>query len=190
MSTIRVAKRDRYTSVARPTLNDHRLSFRARGVLVWLLDKPDNWKSNAQAIANAGCEGRDAVRAALSELEQFGYLVREKHRDEAGQFYTEVTVYERPNQSALSESVQGGIPVAGLTWENDAKPQVTPETGNQASENQASEIQAPNKELTPTTENPPYPQTEAFTGPTPAGLAALREIKQRLKGGQPVEDVA
>lgn len=97
MTTIRVSKRPRYTAVDRRTLNDMRLSFRARGVLVWLLDKPDDWKTTAELVTTQGTEGREAVRTALRELETFGYLVRRKwRRVDNGQWTVEWTVYEQP----------------------------------------------------------------------------------------------
>ena len=75
-TSIRVARRDRYTSVSRSTINDENLSFRARGILIWLLDKPDDWRVDSEQIAAAAKEGRDAVRTALNELVAAGYIVR------------------------------------------------------------------------------------------------------------------
>jgi hypothetical protein len=119
VTTIRVATRKRFTQIERETANDTRLSFRARGVLLWLLDKPDDWRTSSDAIARHGKEGRDAVRAALTELEDAGYLLREKIRGEHGQWVTVVTVYE-----------------------SSTKPQVIPETCFQASVDQSSARQA------------------------------------------------
>jgi hypothetical protein len=97
VTTIRVARRRKFTSVDRAAVNDSRLSFRARGVLVWLLDKPDDWTTNADKITAAGKEGRDATRAALHELEGCGYLTRRRWRDDSdGKYHSEWTVRERP----------------------------------------------------------------------------------------------
>ncbi len=96
MTTVRVSKRKRYAAIAREAVNDVALSFRARGVLVWLLDKPDDWQTDAKRIAEQGKEGRDAIRAALNELAFFGYLRREKYRDRAGRWATDWTVFECP----------------------------------------------------------------------------------------------
>lgn len=99
VTTIRVGKRHRYTSIDRDTLNDGRLSFRARGALAWLLDKPDDWRTNADSMASAGREGREAIRSVLKELETAGYLERNKWRDpETGQWRSEWIVRERPER--------------------------------------------------------------------------------------------
>lgn len=94
MTTFRVAQRQRYTSIERGTINDKTLSFRARGVLIWLLDKPNDWRCDSEQIANAGKEGRDAIRSALNELAKAGYLQRERVQIENGQWTTQTMVYE------------------------------------------------------------------------------------------------
>lgn len=103
MSTIRVADRPKWTSIDRRAINDRRLSMRARGVLVWLLDKPDGWRADAETIARETTEGRDAIRAALNELKVAGYLVVTKGRDEAGRWATEQVLHELPQDGSLSE---------------------------------------------------------------------------------------
>lgn len=100
MSTIRVARRHHYTTIDRRTLNDDRLSFRARGLLVWLLDKPDGWEVRSSDIAKMTKEGRDAIRVALGELGACGYLVRKRSRGERGRWVTETIIYEAPSKES------------------------------------------------------------------------------------------
>ena len=113
VTTIRVTKRTRFTVIDRATVNDGRLSFRARGVLLWLLDKPDDWQTDSNAIARAGTEGRDAVRASLKELEACGYLVRNKRQTAGGQWITDIEVHERPAQPTPENPSSGGKPGPG-----------------------------------------------------------------------------
>ena len=93
---IRVASRETFTVIHSASINDNRLSMRARGVLVWLLDKPDGWRIDSAGIARHCSEGRDAIRTALRELETHGYLRREKAQNPDGTWTTESLLYERP----------------------------------------------------------------------------------------------
>ncbi|MFC9786397.1 replication protein [Rhodococcus sp. NPDC127528] len=92
---------DRFTILSNAVLNDARLSFRARGVLMWLLSKPADWRTRSEAIADQSpTEGRDAIRTAMRELEGLGYLVREKVQDDRGRWHTLQTIYEEPVTAA------------------------------------------------------------------------------------------
>lgn len=154
MSTIRVAKRKRFTTISRETLNDGRLSFRARGILVWLLDKPDDWTTSADAIASQGLEGRDAVRTALTELESCGYLIRNKDRDKkTGVWTTKWVVHEVP---------PGRISSAG-------KPQRVTSAGEPTLDNQASNTE----DMTLTTD---LCEEDDFGAPPPPKVARVLSV--------------
>ena len=99
-------KQDHFTILDNAALNDDRLSFRARGVLAYILSKPADWRTTSVALARVAKEGRDAIRAALNELKEAGYVVYEKIRDAAtGRIATICTVYEVPVEGANSPEV-------------------------------------------------------------------------------------
>lgn len=54
------------------------MSYRAQGVLTALLSRPDDWRASAARLAAKRKEGRDAVEAALRELDALGYLIRKR----------------------------------------------------------------------------------------------------------------
>ncbi|MDC3729331.1 replication protein [Rhodococcus sp. Rp3] len=86
-----------FTILSNAVINDERLSFRARGVLIWLLSKPDDWHTRSDSITGQSPkEGRDAIRSALRELAELGYLIREKIQNERGHWITIQTIYEEP----------------------------------------------------------------------------------------------
>ncbi len=88
---------DHFTILSNAVLNDSRLSFRARGVLMWLLSKPADWRTRSESIAGQSpTEGRDAIRTAMRELESLGYLVRQKIQDDRGRWHTLQTIFEEP----------------------------------------------------------------------------------------------
>lgn len=78
----RAGSRDRFTVVHNRTIEDDRLSFRALGLLVFILSKPDNWRTHVAHLATTHSEGREAVRVALGELEECGYVERKWMRGE------------------------------------------------------------------------------------------------------------
>ncbi|WP_110647581.1 hypothetical protein [Salinicola peritrichatus] len=81
---------------------DERLSWAARGMLIFLLGKPDHWIVSVANLINetAGSSkksGRDAVYGTLKELERAGYLTREKARADGGEFGgVDYVVHESP----------------------------------------------------------------------------------------------
>lgn len=107
MSTIRVARRDRYVVIDQETVRDRRLSLRARGLLVTLLSYPDTYRINSAELAKVVTEGRNAIRAALAELEDAGYLVRTKCQVAGGRWVTEQTLYETPGHKHADRESPG-----------------------------------------------------------------------------------
>ena len=97
-----------YTVLGNDIIRDTRLSWRARGILVYLLSMPENWRTTASWLTSNGQEGRDAVRLALTELETIGYLKRQKHQDDRGRWSTATYVYDCPqNPQELSPPESG-----------------------------------------------------------------------------------
>lgn len=94
---IRGPRPDRHwTCLANATLRDRRLSFRARGVLAFLLSQPEGYRITCNDLAEEAAEGRDATAAALHELVEAGYLVRKRVQAEGGRFSWETTCYDTP----------------------------------------------------------------------------------------------
>src|SRR5690625_4276659 len=100
-------------------INDDRLSWKAKGILVYLLSKPDDWTVIVADLIKRAKDGRDSVRSGLKELEEFGYLVKFQHRGEAGRFGEyEYIVYERPvepqtENPSTDGNTESGKPVNG-----------------------------------------------------------------------------
>ena len=75
-----------YTKLRNVFLQDRRLSFEARGLICFLLSLPDDWEVTVQSIIASGPSGRDKVYRMLKEAEQFGYILPEQGRKQAGKF--------------------------------------------------------------------------------------------------------
>jgi hypothetical protein len=70
---------DPFCRIPNETLQDPSLSFKAKGVLAYLLSKPDGWKPQAADIANHSTDGPSAIASAVKELREQGYAELQKH---------------------------------------------------------------------------------------------------------------
>lgn len=87
-TTIIRSKRDRnFSIIDNDLLDNSSLSFKARGLLAYMLSKPDDWKFYAtELVKHSSKDGITAIRSALKEIEKAGYLIRQKNRKENGKF--------------------------------------------------------------------------------------------------------
>lgn len=82
VSIIRAARKSQFYVLPTPTIEDDRLSWEARGMLVYLLSKQDNWTVQIKDLINrtknaiGKSSGRDKVYGVLKELQMAGYIVR------------------------------------------------------------------------------------------------------------------
>lgn len=96
MQIIRGDHESHFTIISNQVMRDDRLSFRARGVHHYLLSFPTGWRIDSSTIARAGKEGRDAIRTALNELQEAGYLTRIREQDAQGRWRQVVVITEIP----------------------------------------------------------------------------------------------
>lgn len=76
----------RFTQIPNDWLRDPRLSLKAIGLLAQLLSHAEGWRVTVGSLAKANGCGRDSIRGAVRELEEFGYLKREQFRADGGEF--------------------------------------------------------------------------------------------------------
>lgn len=82
-----------YLVLDQSMLEDPRLSFRAKGLLAYLLAHPELDLSSKRKLAAVSLEGVDALDTALKELEEAGYFRQTKELDGDGSLQTIGIVY-------------------------------------------------------------------------------------------------
>ncbi|WP_110933825.1 helix-turn-helix domain-containing protein [Paenibacillus bouchesdurhonensis] len=102
MATYRVSKVGKaappFTRIINELLHDERLSFKARGLLSYMLSKPDTFKFYIDELTKHTTEGKDSIRAGMKELEQLGYVHRYPVKNERGKIMSwELDIYESPS---------------------------------------------------------------------------------------------
>lgn len=109
-SIIRVRKRQNpFAQIDRSILENEELSYRAKGILCYLLSKPNNWETRIKDVINHGTEGRDAIRSAFKELRAAGHLVLVPLKSESGRLMgRSYEVHENPISSEELETRLSG----------------------------------------------------------------------------------
>lgn len=85
-----------WTIIRNEVIADPQLSFKATGVLIYILSKPDNWRTSTTHLATVKKEGLDAIRTAFVELRRRGYIRTRRYQDEAGRWQYETEVFDTP----------------------------------------------------------------------------------------------
>ena len=97
MAVFRVAKTSNYTVMSNHHFRNRGLSLKAMGLLSLMLSLPDTWDYSLKGLATICGDGLTSVRAGVNELEEHGYVIRERIRDEHGRLAkTEYTIFEVP----------------------------------------------------------------------------------------------
>lgn len=86
-----------YVMMDRSIFDNKKLSFKAKGLLGYLLSRPDNWRVIVGDLVNHATDGKESVRTAMDELKRHGYMRLEKrNNDQTGLFEWTYIVYEKP----------------------------------------------------------------------------------------------
>ena len=103
MAIFRVDKNRGYTVMANHHLRDERLSLKSKGLLSVILSLPDDWRISIEGMTQFSSDGKDAIRSAIRELTDAGYITRDQTHSEAGTFSGyEYTIHETPVASPSS----------------------------------------------------------------------------------------
>lgn len=116
---LRKIKSTSYTTIDNNIFHNYALSFKAKGLLCQMLSLPDNWEFSIKGLASLGKEKQDAVRTALTELEEAGYLKRSRERDNGQYAGAEYIVSETPMTDDEATEEKSEKPMSEKPiWEN------------------------------------------------------------------------
>jgi hypothetical protein len=114
-------KENPFVMMDRRPIENPNLSWKAKGILAYLLSRPDNWIVRLGDLVKRSTDKTHAIRGAIRELERAGHVSRKEVRGENGQFLRyELEVYELPFTSQpLSGFPQADNPQAENLTLND-----------------------------------------------------------------------
>lgn len=94
---------DQFAQIPNAWLRDSRLSLKAIGLLAQIMTHSPGWNMSINSLSTRNNVGRDQIRTAIGELEEFGYLTREQSRED-GRFSETIWRTSDPTDIPLSEN--------------------------------------------------------------------------------------
>ena len=97
MAVFRIEKTRDYTVMSNHHLRDKSLSLKVKGLLSLMLSLPEEWDYTTKGLAWICKDGVDSICAGVRELEEHGYVIRQRVRNPNGQLGAiEYTILEQP----------------------------------------------------------------------------------------------
>ncbi len=173
MAVFRIEKTRDYTLMANHHLRNTALSLKAKGLLSLMLSLPEDWDYTTKGLARICRDGVDSICATVKELEDAGYVIRQRLRNANGQLASiEYTILEQPRSVSPEQSkpkqekpVQVNPvlekPVLGEPEQENPAQLNTKKSSNQKSNTDLSSTQISN----PIQSSPPTPRGEEWVRP-------------------------
>jgi len=112
-----------FTTLSNNLIGNPQLSFKAKGILFYLLSNAESWKVYEQDIQNHAKDGRESIRTGVKELINAGYIHRRRIRDEQGRLRGyEYHVYSEPAETTGPKLTIVGKSDNGKSDTNKNKP--------------------------------------------------------------------
>lgn len=90
----RIDKTNNYSVISNEFLRDKSLSYKAKGIMAYLLSLPDDWIIHINHLVAESKDGEDSFRSGLKELIKAGYVERYPIKDKGKFIRWEFEVYE------------------------------------------------------------------------------------------------
>lgn len=100
-----------FTIIPNEPLQRKDLSWKAKGLLSYLLSLPEDWEVFKTELQNHSTDGRDSTSGAFDELVKFGYITKEEVRSSKGHFKGfDYTVFSEPQP--ITDFPKSGKPIS------------------------------------------------------------------------------
>ena len=72
----RIKKERAFAQISNELINNNQLSYKALGILTYILSKPDDWEVYNSDLIREGIDGKESIRTGLLELKEKKYIQR------------------------------------------------------------------------------------------------------------------
>ena len=99
-------KKEKFTTIHNKLINDTEISLKAKGIMLYMLSKPNGWKYNPKDIANNSKDGLDSVYSGLKELVEKKYISRKRNSNGSLDYY----IFEDKEENNIKDCLEGKNP--------------------------------------------------------------------------------
>ena len=167
MAVFRIEKTRDYTVMANHHLRNTKLSLKAKGLLSLMLSLPEDWDYTTKGLAKICKDGVDSICSTVNELEEHGYVIRERIGNAKGQLTDiQYTILEQPKppQPGQEEPEQGN----------------TAQLNTKKSSNQGLNTDLSNTEVSNPIRSNPYEDKPQAADGMGTDMRSAREIYQEI----------
>ncbi|MEB7782262.1 DnaD domain protein [Mammaliicoccus sciuri] len=134
MATFRVYKESgNFVTVHKEFIHDDTISWKAKGILLYLLSRPDDWQVYETELVKHTSDGLSSLKSGIKELEEIGYIRRTRKRDDKGRLKEyEYSVFEHPTHMRLSNVGKSNV---GKTYVGESNTTNNNSTNNDLTNN-------------------------------------------------------
>lgn len=101
---IKKIKQNPFVMVDHTLINYDKISWQAKGLLIYILSKPSNWKVYMSDIEKHATNGNTSIRSILKELRESGFMVLNKITKDNGVFFEwSYSVFDAPLKKPIGK---------------------------------------------------------------------------------------
>ena len=104
MSVFKIEKNKDYTIMSNYHLRDRELSYKAKGLLSFMLSLQEDWDYSLNGLCAISKESKDGIRSILKELQEHHYIERANLIKEKGFFIRPSELFYNVIKSVKSDS--------------------------------------------------------------------------------------
>ena len=163
MAVFRIEKTRDYTVMANHHLRNTKLSLKAKGLLSLMLSLPEDWDYTTKGLAKICKDGVDSICSTVNELEEHGYVIRERIRNAKGQLTDiQYTILEQPKPpqpgqgKPKQENPVLDSPVLGTPKQEEPEQENPAQLNTKKSSNQGLNTDLSNTEVSNPIQSNPY----------------------------------
>lgn len=182
MAVFRIEKTRDYTVMANHHLRNTKLSLKAKGLLSLMLSLPEDWDYTTKGLAKICKDGVDSICSTVNELEEHGYVIRERIRNAKGQLTDiQYTILEQPKPpQPEQEKPKQENPVLGNPILEEPEQENPAQLNTKKSSNQGLNTDLSNTEVSNPIQSNPYEAEPQAADGMGMDMRSAREIYQEI----------